>query len=58
MPTFVQLGGKKWFISLIFASAFISLLDRGKKYEIYQLFKDNNIPNPLSIRPLKTVKMV
>jgi hypothetical protein len=25
MQTFVQLGSKKWFISLIFASAFISL---------------------------------
>jgi hypothetical protein len=43
MQTFVQLGSKKWVISLIFASAFISSLDRGKKDGIYQLFKDKNI---------------
>jgi hypothetical protein len=54
MQTFVQLGSKKWFISLIFASAFISSLDRGESMRYISCLKIKIYKNP----PSKTMEMV
>jgi hypothetical protein len=54
MQTLLHLGSKKWYISSIFASAFISSLDRGKYMRYNSCLNVKIYQNP----PSKTVKTV